>query len=78
MRYDGFISYSHAADGKVAPELQKALQRMANPTTGSPRACAVHQRNLTDAEKDHRLAQELDVGAGRDPMNWSRRSVSVL
>ncbi len=29
MRYDAFISYSHAADGKLAPALQRALQRMA-------------------------------------------------
>ncbi|KUI03871.1 hypothetical protein AU190_04315 [Mycolicibacterium acapulense] len=31
MRYDGFISYSHAADGRLAPSLQKALQRLAKP-----------------------------------------------
>ncbi len=31
MRYDAFISYSHAADGQLAPALQKALQRMAKP-----------------------------------------------
>ncbi|RDH79454.1 TIR domain-containing protein [Mycolicibacterium moriokaense] len=31
MRYDGFISYSHAADGRLAPALQKALQRLAKP-----------------------------------------------
>jgi len=31
MRYDGFISYSHAADGQLAPALQKALQRLAKP-----------------------------------------------
>lgn len=31
MRYDGFISYSHAADGRLAPELQRALQRLAKP-----------------------------------------------
>ncbi len=31
MRYDGFISYSHAADGELAPALQRALQRMAKP-----------------------------------------------
>src|ERR1700735_1685437 len=30
-RYDAFISYSHAADGRLAPELQKALQRFAKP-----------------------------------------------
>jgi WD40 repeat protein len=31
MRYDAFISYSHAADGQLAPALQRALQRMAKP-----------------------------------------------
>ncbi|MEZ5372157.1 MAG: TIR domain-containing protein [Microthrixaceae bacterium] len=31
MSYDGFISYSHAADGELAPALQEALQRMAKP-----------------------------------------------
>ena len=29
--YDGFISYSHAADGRLAPGLQSALQRFATP-----------------------------------------------
>jgi hypothetical protein len=29
--YDAFISYSHAADGRLAPELQKGLQRFAKP-----------------------------------------------
>jgi WD40 repeat protein len=31
MRYDAFISYSHAADGELAPALQRALQRLAKP-----------------------------------------------
>jgi hypothetical protein len=29
--YHGFISYSHAADGKLAPALQKGLQQFAKP-----------------------------------------------
>jgi hypothetical protein len=29
--YDAFISYSHAADGQLAPAVQAALQRMARP-----------------------------------------------
>jgi WD40 repeat protein len=29
--YDGFISYSHAVDGRLAPTLQSALQRFAKP-----------------------------------------------
>lgn len=31
MRYDAFISYSHAADGKLAPALQAGLRRFAKP-----------------------------------------------
>ncbi|HRP23042.1 MAG TPA: TIR domain-containing protein [Thauera sp.] len=31
MRYDAFISYSHAADGKLAPALQSGLHRLARP-----------------------------------------------
>ena len=31
LRYDVFISYSHAADGKTAAQLQRALQRIAKP-----------------------------------------------
>ena len=30
-KYDAFISYSHAADGRLAPALQKALHRIARP-----------------------------------------------
>jgi hypothetical protein len=30
-QYEAFISYSHAADGKLAPQLQLALQRFAKP-----------------------------------------------
>jgi WD40 repeat protein len=30
-RFDGFISYSHAGDGQLAPRLQAALQRFAKP-----------------------------------------------
>ena len=31
QRYDAFISYSHAADGKLAPALQSSLHRFAKP-----------------------------------------------
>ncbi len=31
MAYNGFISYSHAADGRLAPALQRGLQRLAKP-----------------------------------------------
>ena len=29
MAYDGFVSYSHAADGRLAPALQRGLQQLA-------------------------------------------------
>ena len=31
MRYRAFVSYSHAGDGRLAPELQSALQKFAKP-----------------------------------------------
>jgi len=31
LAYQGFISYSHAADGRLAPSLQRGLQRFAKP-----------------------------------------------
>jgi hypothetical protein len=31
LRYDAFISYSHAADGKLAPNLRNGLLRFATP-----------------------------------------------
>src|SRR3954463_12488413 len=31
MSYDAFLSYSHAADGELAPALQRGLQRLARP-----------------------------------------------
>ena len=31
MAYDAFISYSHAADGRLAPALQSGLQHLAKP-----------------------------------------------
>jgi hypothetical protein len=30
-RYNGFLSYSHAADGSLAPKLQSALHSFAKP-----------------------------------------------
>jgi WD40 repeat protein len=31
MRFDGFISYNHAADGRLAPAVQQGLHRLARP-----------------------------------------------
>ncbi len=30
-RYHGFVSYSHAADGTLAPAVQRGLQQLAKP-----------------------------------------------
>ena len=37
VTYDGFISYSHAADDLLAPSLQAGLKRFANPRTRDAR-----------------------------------------
>ena len=37
VTYDGFISYSHAADVLLAPSLQAGLQPFANPRTRDAR-----------------------------------------
>ena len=37
VTYDGFTSYSHAADDLLAPSLQAGLQRFANPRTRDAR-----------------------------------------
>ena len=34
MAFDAFISYSHAADGKLAPALQRGLQQLAKDPRG--------------------------------------------
>ena len=31
MPFNGFISYSHAADGRLAPAVQRGLHRLAKP-----------------------------------------------
>ena len=31
VAFDAFVSYSHAADGRLAPALQRAIQRLAKP-----------------------------------------------
>jgi len=31
MAYNAFVSYSHAADGRLAPAVQTGLQRLARP-----------------------------------------------
>lgn len=54
MRYDAFISYSHAADGRLAPALQRALQRLAKPW---------FRRRSLEVFRD-------ETGLGVDPHLW--------
>lgn len=44
--YDAFISYSHAADGRLAPALQRCLQQMAKPWY-QPRALRVFRDQVS-------------------------------
>lgn len=52
MVYDGFISYSHAADGRLAPALQQGLQRLAKPWT-SRRALRIFRDETGLATNPH-------------------------
>ncbi|MEU8615759.1 TIR domain-containing protein, partial [Actinoplanes sp. NPDC048791] len=55
MPYDAFISYSHAADGALAPTLQRGLQRLARPW---------HRRRALEVFRDQ-------TGLGTSPALWS-------
>ena len=62
--YDAFISYSHAADGKLAPALQTALQRFAKPWY---RLRALHLfRDQTSLSATPGLWPAIEAGADRD------------
>ena len=50
--YHAFISYSHAADGKLAPALQKGLQRFAKPWY-RPRALRVFRDEASLSANPH-------------------------
>ena len=52
MAYDAFISYSHAADGKLAPALQAGLQRLAKPWY-RPRALRIFRDDTGLAVSPH-------------------------
>ncbi|GAA0811432.1 TIR domain-containing protein [Spirilliplanes yamanashiensis] len=55
MRFDAFISYSHAADGRLAPALQRGLHRLAKPW---------HRRRALWVFRDH-------TGLSVSPALWS-------
>lgn len=54
-KYDAFISYSHSADGKFAPSLQEALQKLAKPW---------HRRKALEVFRD-------DTGLSVNPHLWT-------
>lgn len=54
-RYDAFISYSHSADGRFAPSLQEALQKLAKPW---------HRRKALEVFRD-------DTGLSVNPHLWT-------
>jgi WD40 repeat protein len=55
VTFDGFISYSHAADGRLAPALQRGLHRLAKPW---------HRRRALWIFRDH-------TGLSVTPALWS-------
>jgi WD40 repeat protein len=55
MRYNAFVSYSHAADGALAPALQRSLQRLARPW---------HRKRALEVFRDQ-------TGLGVTPALWT-------
>ena len=55
MRYDAFISYSHAADGMLAPGIEKGLEQLAKPWS---------KRRALNVFRD-------DTGLSVDPALWT-------
>jgi hypothetical protein len=65
MAYDAFISYSHSADGKLAPALQRALRYLAKPWY------RLRSLNVFRDETDLSAASDL-TGAIRAALSSSR------
>ncbi|MEX2624740.1 MAG: TIR domain-containing protein [Acidimicrobiia bacterium] len=64
-RYDAFLSYSHAADGLLAPRLQGGLQRFAKPWW-KPRAVRVFRDQSSLSANPHlwsSIIEALDASA---------------
>jgi hypothetical protein len=55
VRYDAFISYSHAADGRLAPGIETGLEQLAKPWS---------KRRALNVFRD-------DTGLSVDPALWS-------
>lgn len=59
MRYDAFISYSHAVDGKLAPALQRALEKYAK-SRYRRRALHIFRNETNLAANPHLLQSIID------------------
>ena len=66
MAFDAFISYSHAADGRLAPALQRGLQRLARPWYRT-RALAVFHDETGLAVNPHLWAS---IARALDDSQW--------
>lgn len=76
MVYDGFISYSHAADGLLAPALQSGLQRLAKPWN-SRRALRIF-RDETGLSTNPHLWSAIVADLGRlMRQKWPRTRVGA-
>jgi len=61
VSYDGFVSYSHSAGGRLAPALQSALQRLARPW---------YRRRALEIFRD-------ETGLSANPQLWSSIEVAL-
>ena len=66
MGYDAFVSYSHAADGQLAPALQRGLERLARPWY-RPRASAIFRDETGLAVSPHLWAS---IARALDDSEW--------
>jgi WD40 repeat protein len=66
MAYDAFVSYSHAADGRLAPALQRAMQRLAKPWYRQ-RALRVFRDDASLSANPHLWAS---IEAALDDAEW--------
>ena len=66
MAYNGFISYSHAADGRLAPALQSGLQSLAKPWY-RPRALRVFRDETGLSTNPHLWSS---IAAALDESEW--------
>jgi hypothetical protein len=79
MSYDGFISYSHAADDLLAPRLQAGLQRFAKPWW-KRRAVRMFRDESSLAANPHlwsSITEALDVDHRSARLVWVVCAVAV-